>query len=351
MSKGYSYPTLIVLAFMIAAGFASGSQQPAQEPAAPQPPAGQEQNSLVVVRVSGESVTEKEVLEAVNQLAGRQQLDPQQMKQKETLLFKQAVDNVVATVLLRNEAREKKLTADEAKVNEAYQGILKRFPSEEAFKQALASQGLDETGLRKALEENLLVSQAVEAAVQDIPAPTDADIKKFYDDNPKYFEQPEQVHAAHVLLRVPPNSTPDQKAEIQKRLEGIRADIESKKVTFAEAATKNSDDKGSAQKGGDLGFFPRGRMVKPFEDAVFSTAAGTLTPIIETQFGYHLIEVIETRPAGKMSFAESGDKIKSFLEGKSKQEVMEKHVADLRSKATVEVVMTEEQWGKRHPAK
>lgn len=361
MSKRFSHHTIIVPAFILAVGLARGNQQPAQPPATPQPAAQQpaaaqpaaspEQGISVVVRVSGEAITEKEVMDAINQLASRQQLDAQQMKQKDTLLFNQALDNVIATVLLRNEARDKNLTVEPSKANEAYETIHKRFKSEDEFKKALATQGLDEAGLRKALEENMLVSMAVEAAVQNIPVATDADIKRFYDENPKYFEQPEQVHAAHILLRVPPNSTPEQKAEIQKRLEGIRADIESKKITFAEAATKNSEDKGSAQKGGDLGFFPRGRMVKPFEDAVFSSPAGTLTPVIESQFGYHLIEVIEVKPAGKMSLAEAGDKIKSFLEGKSRQEVIEKHVADLRTKAAVETVMTQEQWNTRHAAK
>ncbi len=361
MSKYHSHPTIFVPAFILAVGLALGGQQPAQPAAAPQPPAqqpagaqptaNQDQNSIVVARVSGEAVTEKEVLEAINQLASRQQMDAQQMKQKDTLLFNQAVDNVIATVLLRNEARDKKLTAEPSKTNEAYETIHKRFKTEDEFKKALAAQGLDEAGLRKALEENILVSMAVEAAVQNVPAATDAEINKFYDENPKYFEQPEQAHAAHILLRVQPNSTPEQKTEIRKRLEGIRADVESKNITFAEAATKNSDDKASAQKGGDLGFFPRGRMVKPFEDAAFSSPAGTLTPVIETQFGYHLIQVIEVKPAGKMSLAEASDKIKSYLEGKSKQDLIQKHVADLRTKASVEMVMTQEQWNVRHAAK
>ncbi len=371
MSKGIFHPAIFVLALILAVGLASGSQQPeqqpatppqpahqpatppqpAQQPAAQQPVASQEQSSIVIVRVKGEPITEKEVLDAINQLAARQQLNAQQMKQKDTLLFTQAVDNVIATVLLRNEAREKKLTVDQSKINENYEGIRKRFSTEDAFKKALAAQGLNETELRKALEENMLVSLAAEAASKDVPAASEAEIKKFYDDNPKYFDQPEQAHAAHILLRVPPNSTPEQKAEIKKRLEGIRADIESKKVTFADAATKNSEDKGSAQQGGDLGFFPRGRMVKPFEDAVFSSPAGTLTQVIETQFGYHLIEVIEIKPAGKMSLAEASDKIKSYLDGKSKQDVVEKHVADLRAKTNIEMVMTQEQWNTRHPAK
>jgi peptidyl-prolyl cis-trans isomerase C len=351
MAKGLLFSTLCVGEFILASAFAAGGQQPAPGSAASQPAAAHEQDSVVVARVSGEAVTEKEVQEAINQLASRQQLDQQQMKEKDTLLFQQALDNVIATVLLRNEARDMKLTPDKAKVDEVYQQIFKRFPSEEAFKKAIAAQGLDEAGLRKALEENLMVSLAIEQAARDVPVTAEADIQKFYDENPKYFEQPEQAHAAHILLRVPPNSTPEQKMEVQTRLEGIRADIENKKITFAEAATKYSDDKGSAQKGGDLGFFSRGRMVKPFEDAVFSSTAGTLTPIIETQFGYHLIEVIEIKPAGKMSLEEAKDKIKTYLESKTKQELVEKHVADLRAKTTVEVVMTQEQWDKLHAAK
>lgn len=305
-------------------------------------------DSPVVVRLLGESITEKEVLAAIDDLARRNQLPPQQMQQKDTLLFKDALDNLIGMVLLRNEGKEKKITADTAKVEEAYKDFVKRFPSEDEYKKALIAQGMTEMELHRNIEQNLVYQQLIDQAVKDIPAPAEVEIKKFYDDNPQYFSAPEQVHAAHILLKTDNKAAPEKKAEAKAKLEALRADIESKKISFSDAAAKYSEDPGSAQNGGNLGFFPRGQMVKPFEDAAFSTKPDTLTPVIETQFGYHLINVIELKPAGKTPLEQAKNNIKDFLDRRAKQDAVQKYIADLRQKAKVETVITQEEWNKRH---
>jgi len=249
--------------------------------------------------------------------------------------------------LIKNEARIQKVTVDKAKIDEAYNSIVKEFPTEADFKKRLELQGMTEASLRAAVEENLLGQRVIDSALKDLPAPADAEVRKFYDDNPQYFNRPEQVHAAHILLTPAKGATPEAKAELKTKLEGIRADIESKKITFADAAAKYSDDKSNSSKGGDLGFFPRGAMVKPFEDAVFGSQPGTLTPVVETQFGYHIINVMESRPAGKATFEEVKSSIQDYIGRQSKQNAIQKYIGDLRAKASVEVVMTEEQWKQR----
>ncbi|HYK91931.1 MAG TPA: peptidylprolyl isomerase [Acidobacteriota bacterium] len=339
---------LASLAFVLVAS-CTQAQEAKQAPQNP-PAVGQAvaQENLVVARVLGESITENDVLSAINEMAQRNRMPPQQMQQRNALLFKDALDNLIGFALLKNESKEMKVVADPAKVDEAYKGLVKRFPSEDEFKKALGAQGLTEVQLRKNVEENIMYQQVLDQATKDVPAPAEGDIKKFYDDNPQYFVVQEQVHAAHILLKVDPKATPEKKAEARNKLEALRTDIENKKVTFAEAATRNSEDTGSAKNGGDLGFFPRGQMVKPFEDAAFSTKPGTLSPVVESQFGYHLINVIELKPAGKTTLDQSKDNIKNFLERKAKQDAVQKHIADLRSKAAVETVMTVEEWSKRH---
>jgi parvulin-like peptidyl-prolyl isomerase len=143
----------------------------------------------------------------------------------------------------------------------------------------------------------------------------------------------------------------EQKEEIKKKVEALREDIDSKKISFEEAATKNSQDEASAAKGGDLGFFPRGKLVKPFEDFAFSAKPGILSPVVETQFGFHLISVAENKPAGKMALEEVKDKIQGFLGQKSKEENLKKHIGDLRAKVKVESVMTEDDWKARRAPK
>ena len=89
-------------------------------------------------------------------------------------------------------------------------------------------------------------------------------------------------------------------------------------------------------------------MVKPFDEAAFAAAPGSLTPVVETKFGYHLIQVIETKPAGTKPLEASKADIASFLGRKSKEETLQKHIAELKSKAPVEMVMSEDEWMRRN---
>jgi parvulin-like peptidyl-prolyl isomerase len=205
--------------------------------------------------------------------------------------------------------------------------------------------------MRRSIEENMVLQQVVDATVKNTPPATFEEVTRFYNENPKFFDEPERVRASHILIRTTPESTPAQKEEARKKLETIRQEIESRKITFADAATKNSQDPGSAQKGGDLGFFARGAMVKPFDDAAFNAQVGTLSSIVETQFGYHLIQVAEHRPAGKKTLEAAGAEIKNFLERKAKQDKLQAHLQELKTKTPVEVVMPQEEWAKRHGGK
>src|SRR5262245_49332865 len=126
----------------------------------------------------------------------------------------------------------------------------------------------------------------------------EVEITDYYDlHTPDRFTQPEEVHARHILVDVAPDADEAAKAAARKKAEGLLAKVRGKD-DFAEVATKNSDDPGSASKVGDLGFFPRGRMTPAFEEAAFALAPGTISDIVETPFGFHIIKVEEHRPGG-----------------------------------------------------
>lgn len=120
---------------------------------------------------------------------------------------------------------------------------------------------------------------------------SDADLQQYYDTHSTEFEKSEQVHARHILLKVPPKAKPDEKAKIRQRAEEVLAKVKAGE-DFAALAKQYSED-GSAAKGGDLGFFSRGKMVKPFEDAAFGLAPGQTSDIVTSQFGFHIIKVEE----------------------------------------------------------
>ncbi len=351
MIRRSTLPAAVLLAFLPALGFAEGSRQTPQA----DPPKQEVPADPVVVKLLGESITEKQVLDTINQIAmqraSSKEATEQQILQKDIVFYKDALDTLIGTVLLKNEAREKHFVVSEAQIEQTLQSMKKQFKDEAQFEQALRVQGVNEKDLRNSIETNLLCQQVLDGIAKELPPPTDAEIKKFYDDNPKSFIEQEQMHAAQIFLKVDKGSTPEQKAAVKQRLEAIRADIEAKKVTFAQAAIKESEDKANGPRGGDLGLFKRDAMLKPLADVAFATKPGTLTPILESDLGYHLIEVIEIKPAGTMSLETATPKIKDFLTRKANQEAVRKHLDALKAKVKIDFVMSDEEWNKRHAAK
>jgi peptidyl-prolyl cis-trans isomerase C len=339
--------TLLVIAVLC---LAASAQQKTPPDSTAEQPAAAAGSDLVVFRVAGEPITETQVIAAISVLSRQKQLPADTQQERNVNLFKGAVDNIVIETLLKNEARRQNLAPDQAKVEQQWQQILKNFPSQAEFQKALIAQGLTDAKLRQNIEESMKIQQVLDLAVKDVPLATDAEIQKFYDDNSQKFLRQEQVHAAHILLLVDKNSTPEQKAEIKKKLEEIRVEIESNKITFADAAAKYSQDTANSTKGGDLGFFTRGRMVQPFEEAAFSAEPGSLSQVFETQFGFHIIRVIEKKEAGKISLEETKADIKRLLDQTSLRKATQKYVNDLRAKAMIENFMTPEEFIKRHMA-
>jgi parvulin-like peptidyl-prolyl isomerase len=195
------------------------------------------------------------------------------------------------------------------------------------------------------------MQKVLDLAVKDVPPATEEELRKFYNDNPDKFNAPERIRASHILLLVNAKNTPEQKAEIKKKLEGIRGEIEKKTITFAEAAKKYSEDLTTAPKGGDLNFFARGQMVKIFEDVAFALNIGAISPIIETPYGYHIIQVTEIKQAGKETFEASKSAIQTYLDQIAKRNAVQKYVDGLKQKATIDSFMTPEEFAKRHPSK
>jgi parvulin-like peptidyl-prolyl isomerase len=173
---------------------------------------------------------------------------------------------------------------------------------------------------------------------------SDAEVEQYFKDNKGEFEQ---VHARHILISTNPPEADDghgheadKKAGEKKALtrDEARAKAQSildrvrKGEDFAKLAQENSDDPGSKTKGGDLDFFSRGDMVKPFDDTAFSLAPGQVSDLVETQFGFHIIKVEERRD-NPVADEQTKEKIRQKLE----QQAFEKKIEDIVSKSKVEV--------------
>jgi len=149
--------------------------------------------------------------------------------------------------------------------------------------------------------------------------------------------EPEKVHARHILIRVDPQAGDEEKTAKRKQIDDIRAKIAAG-ADFAEIAKQSSDDKGSGARGGDLGWFARGQMVPSFEQAAFSLEPGKLSDVVETRFGYHLIEVIEKKPESNLTYDEVSDRIGDVLKQRQLEETIKSHVNDISKKAKIEIL-------------
>jgi peptidyl-prolyl cis-trans isomerase D len=122
---------------------------------------------------------------------------------------------------------------------------------------------------------------------------SDEEAKRFYDENASKFSGDEKRRASHILIGVDPKASSEVKAQTKKNAEAILAEVKKNPAKFAELAKKHSQDPGSAEKGGDLGLFGRGAMVKAFEDAAYAMKPGQVSDLVQSEFGYHIIKLTE----------------------------------------------------------
>ncbi len=147
--------------------------------------------------------------------------------------------------------------------------------------------------------EYLVLSQDVVGHAAKV---TDEELKNYYQANIERFRTPEERRASHILIAAAASASAEDKARAKAQAEDLLKQIKSSPGKFAELAAKYSKDPGSAEKGGDLGFFARGLMVKPFDDAVFALKVGELAGPVETQYGYHIIRVDAVKPSQTTPF-------------------------------------------------
>jgi peptidyl-prolyl cis-trans isomerase D len=148
---------------------------------------------------------------------------------------------------------------------------------------------------------------------------TDDEVRAAYESNQTSYSHPEQRRARHILLRVAPDATPEAKEEVRRQAESLLERLRGGE-SFEELAAAYSQDPGSAKNGGDLGYFGRGQMVPEFENAVFGASAGDPPALVESDYGFHIFELTDTRPAGVSPLEDVADEIRRVLKQRGAQE-------------------------------
>jgi len=154
---------------------------------------------------------------------------------------------------------------------------------------------------------------------------SEEDLRKFYDDNQARFAVAEERRASHILIKAEKGASAAERAKAKARAEELLAQARKSPASFADLARKNSQDEGSAPNGGDLDFFGRGAMVKPFEDAAYALKQGEFSEVVESDFGYHVIQLTGKRGGDKKSF----EQVRAEIEGDVLKQLAQKRYTEL----------------------
>ena len=172
---------------------------------------------------------------------------------------------------------------------------------------------------------------SIEYVVLDIDAlkkgitVSDDELRKYYAENESRYIAPEERRASHILIKADKSAPADERAKAKAKAQALLAELKKPGTVFADLARKNSDDPGSAEKGGDLDFFSRGAMVKPFEDAAFALKPGATSELVESDFGYHIIRLTSVRGGDKRSF----DAVRAEIDDEVKKQLAQKRFSEL----------------------
>ena len=222
----------------------------------------------------------------------------------EMMLRIQSEERQVAEIRITPEqfASEVKLEADAAK--KFYDGNQKQFETPELVRAEYVVLSLD----------GLLSQVAV----------SDAEVKAWYEAHLSRYQQQEERRASHILITLATGASDAEKAKAKAKAEEVLKDVQRNPTKFAELAKQHSQDPGSAANGGDLGFFGRGMMVKPFEEAVFKQKQGELSGLVQSDFGFHIIKVTGIKEGKQKKL----DEVRAEIEGELKRQGAQKRYAE-----------------------
>ncbi len=270
-------------------------------------------------------------------------------------VFKEKVVNeLIIKALIDEEVEKRGIKATKEEVQEELKGVIDKVGSKDELNRILKERGITNAKFTDDLKTQIRIRKLINT-IEKVEV-TEADAKKYYDTHQNEFEHGEQVRASHILIandivgkirelkEKDPNISSDKiNSELEKysaaqkvKAEAVLAEVKKNPENFEKIAAQKSDDKGSAARGGQLGFFTKEAMVPEFSKAAFSMKPNTISNLVPTQYGYHIIKVTDRMEAGVTPFVKIKDDLRFYLETKQQIAVLKKFTAGLMKSANIE---------------
>lgn len=298
-----------------------------------------ESENKVLAKVNATEIMESEVMAALNttiaqnkQMHGVMGSDDQM-----EVIKKNVLDQLIATEVLYQKAKETKMKDLKERVDEAFNSFKEKYDKPEDFKTALQGRSMTEETLRKEIEKGTQIQELIDAQVIKKIVIPEEEITSFYETNKERFREEETVKASHILIRVAEDAKKAEDKEALKKIKNILKQVK-KGEDFIALAKEHSEDPSAAQNGGDLGYFTHKQMVPEFDKAVFALKVGEISDAIKTSFGYHIIKCDDKKPERVVPFEEVKDRISQHLERKAFQSKLTEYIESLKKNADIKIV-------------
>ncbi len=314
-----------------------------------------------IVKINNTVITQKEFDQAFDTIASNNMFSQMGIDLKKDtenalslMMREKVISELMVKALLNEETEKRKIKVTKKELEEAEKEIINKFGNKEQFNQILKLNGVSQKDFRKDLEDEIKMKKYVDSIA--MVSVGEGEAKKYYEENNDKFRYPQRVRASHILIAANPEQIKAKLKEENKEInedelnvkteEQMRAKLEKARElernakndpsSFAKIAKENSQDTASAIRGGDLGFFGREEMVEQFAAKAFEMAPNTISEVVQTPYGYHIIMVTDRAEAGVRSFEESKKDIINYLEGQDKVEILKNNIETLRKDAKIE---------------
>lgn len=267
-------------------------------------------------------------------------LDAEMEKRNQTLsdhqmaeLSRELVENLIRRELLHQKAQQKNIKIQHRWVDKALADFKAKLRTKGGYKDYLQKATLDETQLKARIEKGLIVRRLLRREVIRQLKVSEAEMQAFYRKNPEFFQRQEQIRIRQIMIGVDASGDASNRGDALLRIQAIQNKL-SGGDNFAALALEYSEDNSRAS-GGDLGYLELDQIVKPLADAAASLKSGEVSDIVETRWGYHLIQLVDRIHSSQMAYRNARTKIERTLRRNKENVAANAYLAALKRKAAI----------------
>jgi parvulin-like peptidyl-prolyl isomerase len=291
----------------------------------------------VVAVVNQEIITLSEVEKWIDPT--RQEMiteDRLEKRERNEVLFRQVLERLIEEKLIDQEVKKSGVKISSKEIDAALEEIRQRNGvTQEGLEKALALEGLTLETYKKQIEKGLQRHKLISWSVKVEPKAEEKDLREFYQKNPVRYRTNEAYRASHILFVIPKGALPDEIRDIRKKAQNVLEKIKGG-ADFGEMALLYSQD-ASAKNRGDLGYFKKGELFPTFEKEALRLKVGEVSGLLRTEFGFHIIKLLDRKGIEPLPFEEVKDKVKADYYEAETEKAFKQFLSTLKEKAVIEI--------------